>query len=231
MLYIYICAFKNKNYLEEAEVCIKTLRTNGLFSGPIYLFTDFDIFLENVNIIKVKCENIYIAAGFRLRLFDYIKEYTQNDIFMYLDTDIVVLKPIPSFADIGNKIQVYGYNERTQIGSSFSGFITDDTKFTLKPSICSGILLFRPSVMAKKVFDETYELYTTLVKNKKINDCWEQPALCFKLIEHDMYDVSLNDYVYEERTRTPITESHIFNHFCGLRSSMRHRSMTKYLYN
>lgn len=166
MLKIYICAFKNKYYLEEAKICIESLRTNGKFNGLIYLFTDMEVILPNVEVIKANVESIPLSASFRIQLFNYIKDYNSNDIFLYLDTDIVILKPLPSFDYIGNKIQVYGYPTRNQEGSSFSGFITNNPDFTKKTAICSGILLFRPSLQVKKVFDETYELYNELIKKK-----------------------------------------------------------------
>ena len=230
MLKVYLCAFKQRCYLEEAKICIRSLRTNGMFKGPVYLFTDMeDDTLSDVEVIKTSCECIPLAASFRVRLFYYIKNINKNDIFLYLDTDIVVLKPLPSFDTIDNKIQVYGYTSRNQNEPSFSGFITEDPYFTSKMAICSGILLFRPSVEVIKVFDEIYEMYQKLIKENKINACWEQPSLCYKLIEHDCYVVSLNDYVHEERRNTPLKDTVVFNHFCGLRGETRYAKMNHYL--
>ena len=157
MLKIYLCAFKKNCYLEEAKICIESLRTNGQFKGPIYLFTDMEVTLTNIEVIKANCESIPLSAAFRIQLFNYIKDYDSNDIFLYLDTDIVILKPLPSFNYIGNKIQVYGYPSRSQVSPSFSGFITNDPHFTKKTAISSGILLFRPSLKVKKVFDSNFK--------------------------------------------------------------------------
>lgn len=231
MLKIYMCAFKNKCYLKEAKICIESLRTNGKFNGLIYLFTDMDVIIPNVKVIKANNVSIPLSAGFRTRVFDYIKDYDSNDIFLYLDTDIVVLKPLPSFDFIGDKIQVYGYPSRTQNCATMCGFITNDPYYTKHPAICSGILLFRPSLKVKNVFDEIDKMYNELIKTNKINSCWEQPTLCFKLIEHDMQTISLNEYVYEERTKKSATDLHVFNHFCGLRGETRYIEMKKYLDN
>jgi len=231
MLKIYVCAFFNKIYIEEAKICIESIRTTGGFKGPIYLFTDMDDYIDGITIIKTTCESVPLSASYRTRLFEHIPDLSADDIFLYLDTDIVVLKPLPSFDSIGYKIQVYGYPLRTQIEKSFSGFITNDIIYTNKIAINSGILLFRPSIKVKSVFDETYTMYLDLIKNNKINDCWEQPALCFTLIKQDLYDISLNDYVYEERTNGKINDLHIFNHFCGLRGELRYKNMKKYLQN
>lgn len=229
MFKIYLCAFINKVYLEEAKVCIESIRKNGCFTGPIYLFTDMDASIDGVNIIKTTCGSVPLSSGYRLRLFEHIADFSPDDIFLYVDTDIVALKPLPSFDSIGDKIQVYGYPLRKQIESSFSGFITNDTNYTSKTAMSAGILLFRPSIKVKRVFDAAHNLYLDLIKKNKINGCWEQPALCFTLIEHDMYEISLNDYVYEEREHGTIAESHIFNHFCGLRGNIRYKYMKKYL--
>jgi lipopolysaccharide biosynthesis glycosyltransferase len=229
MLKIYTCAFRNQCYLEEAKVCIESLRTNGQFQGPIYLLTDMEVTIPNVEVIKTNCTSVELSAAYRIKVFDYIKEYDSNDIFLYLDTDIVTLKPLPSFNDIDDKVNVYGYSWRKQAEHSFSGFLTNDPHFTEKNATSSGVLLFRPSLKVKKIFDEIYELYYGLIQRGHINAMWEQPSICFKLIEHDMLNSSLNDYVYEERSKKPITEQHIFNHFCGMRGDDRYKKMKKYL--
>ena len=229
MLKIYLCAFLNKIYLEEAKVCIESLRTNGCFNGTIYLFTDMDVSIEGVEIIKTKCDSVQLSASYRTRLFEHITEISNDDIFLYLDTDIIVLKPLPSFDNITDKIHVYGYPSKNQKEHSFVGFLTSDINYTSQTAICSGILLFRPSISVKKVFDDTYKLYMDLIKKNKVNSCWEQPALCYVLIEQEMYDISLTDYVYEERTKSKISDFHIFNHFCGMRGDSRYNNMKKYL--
>ena len=54
MLKVYLCAFKNKIYIEEAKICIESLLINRRFTGPIYLFTDIDVSINGVKIIKNK---------------------------------------------------------------------------------------------------------------------------------------------------------------------------------
>lgn len=249
MLKIYLCAFLKQEYLEEAKICIQSIRTHGCFPGKIYLFTDLDVYIEDVIVIKKQCSSVYLSASFRTRLFENLTDISKDDIFLYLDTDIIVMKPIPSFDNIGHKIQVYGYPNRTQKHRCFSGSITSDKKFTSKNAICSGILLFRANDKVKKVFDETYNLYLDLIKKDKINSCWEQPSLCYKMIEHDMYVMTLNDFVFEEREKIKVdnksdkkdkkkdikkeikkvSKNFIFNHFCGLRGKTRYKTMEKYL--
>ncbi len=232
MLRIYLCAFIDRFYLEEAKICIRSLRENGKFTGHIYVFTDLDCTIEGVTVIKTPCTSIALSASFRTRLFEYVEDFAAHDIFLYLDTDVIVLKPLPTFESIDNKIHVYGYPTRRQREVSFAGFLTDDPKYITKTAISSGILLFRPSDAVRRVFDQTYEMYMSLIKRKKINLCWEQPALCYVLIQEDMMAMTLNDMVFEERTRTKgntINETHVFNHFCGMRGKERHVRMRQYL--
>ena len=162
MLKIYICACKDKFYLKEAKICIDSIRKNGQFNGLIYLLTDIPQFIKqlefnltNLEVIKVRCKTNKLSAALRTQFFHYIENYDHNDIFLYLDTDIVIVKPLPTFDYIDDKIHVYSHGG-TQKSNSFSGYITKDPYFTSKPGICSGVLLFRPSLKVKNVFDETY---------------------------------------------------------------------------
>ena len=228
MLKVYLCAFKSIAYIEEAKVCIESLRTTGSFTGPIYLLTDMDVSIDTVYIIKIPCDSVQLSAAYKTRLFDHITDFSPDDIFLYLDTDIGLMKPLPSFS-IDDKIHVYGYPDRTQKDYSFAGFLTNDINYTSVTAISTGILLFRPSSKVKNVFDKTYTMYVDLLKKNKVNGCWEQPALCFTMIEEKMYNISLNEYVYEERSNSAIKDTCIFNHFCGMRGTRRSQQMKKYL--
>tara|TARA_Y100000992_G_C21271779_1_gene497326 strand:- start:2501 stop:3202 length:702 start_codon:yes stop_codon:yes gene_type:complete len=230
---IYLCAFKKKEYIEEAKICIESIKKNGNFNGTIYLFTDIKINIENVIVINVDVESVYLSASYRLRFFEHfnLKDIDKNEIILYLDTDVVVLNTIPCFYNINSKIQVYGYPERTQNHHHFAGCITRNKKYIDKMAICSGILLFRPCEEVKNCFDESYNLYLDLIKKNKVNCCWEQPSLCYTLTKLDMVDISLIDITCEERSlnNKPIEKHIVFNHFCGMRSEDRYLKMKKYL--
>lgn len=239
ILKIYLCAFISKIYLEEAKVCIQSIRSNGLFEGDIYLFTDMNTENDNyfitydIKVIKTQCPSVELSASYRTRLFDHLplSQFNDTDIILYIDTDIVIMKPLSllDLNNIGDKIHVYGYPSRTQNEWSFSGFLTKDNNYTNKTAFCSGILIFRPTIQIKQVFDEIHELYLSLIKQRKVNACWEQPALCYKFIEHNVYEISLNNLVYEERSNIKPNDKNVFNHFCGMRSSNRFNLMKKYI--
>ena len=231
MLYIYLCAFKSYTYLKEACVCIQSIR-NYHYYGKIYLFTDLDVdkidHLGNVEVIQVPCENIQLSAAYRLKIFDNLpldQFNKEEDILLYLDTDILLVNKLPSFQYINHQIHTYGYPSRKQQEPSFCGLLTKDPFFTQKESTCTGILLFRPSEKVKEVFDEAYNYYVKLVSENKVSSCWEQPTLCYYLIFFEMHNNSLNDIVHEQRTNKPIPNNAVFNHFCGLRGSNRFNQM------
>lgn len=233
-LKVYICAFKSEAYLHEAKICIKTLREAGKFTGEIYLFTDLISNLKNVNIVNIECSDIYNAAAMRLKFFEHVNTRA-SDIILYLDTDIMILKNLPDFKYIDDRVHVYGYNgefgraKRFQTESSFAGYLTNDINISEQHPFCSGILLFRPTNIIKNLFSTVCEHYNNQIKNNRVNSCWEQPALNLVLCEHNMYKISLNKYVHEERDKKPIHESVVFNHFCGMRGTRRASLMNKYI--
>lgn len=226
---IYLCAFIEPRYIEQAKICIRSIREKGEFKGNIYLFTDLDVYIEDVIVIQTKVKNVEFSASFRLRIFEYIslENIPKDEVLLYLDTDIVVVNKIPSFENIKDKIYVYGYSSKSQESDSCAGFITIDKDYTSKSEICSGILLFRPSKKVKKVFDEAYSLYEFLVNDNIINQYWEQPALSYTLTKYDMDELSLNKYVHEIRENTTIDKDIIFIHYCGI----RHNSVYKMMKN
>ena len=229
-----MCAFKSEAYLNEAKICIRTLREAGNFTGDIYLFTDLISNLKNVNVVNIECSDIYNAAAMRLKYFEYVKTQA-SDIILYLDTDILILKNLPDLGYIDDKVHVYGYNgefgwtKRLQAESSFAGHLINDTNITEQHPFCSGILLFRPTSIIENLFSTVCEYYNDQIKNNRVNSCWEQPALNLVLCKHNMFEISLNRYVHEERNKKPIHESVVFNHFCGMRGAGRASLMNKYI--
>jgi lipopolysaccharide biosynthesis glycosyltransferase len=236
-LKIYLCAFKNPSYFAEANICIRSIREKGKFNGPIYLLTDQEVKddLYGTQVIQTACESVYDSASKRLEIFHYIPDFNETDIILYLDTDIVVKNTIPDFKDIDENVNVYGYDgtfgysQRSQNEKSFAGHIAPG-KFTIHNGFCSGILLFRPTQKVKTIFENALELYKKEIQRNNINYCWEQPSLCYILIENEAYTISLNKYVMENRASSfTYKEGVIFNHFCGERGDQRAKRMLEHL--
>lgn len=230
---IYTCAFRSNIYIDEAKLCIEALRKNGKFQGEIFLLTDLNVNISGVNVIKAECRSISDSAAFRLKIFDYVK-FHQDDIVIYMDTDVVTLKRLPNFTIHDNKVHVYGYNgehfpKRKQIEKSFAGHITNDVNIVNMYPFCTGILVFKPSKNIESLFKEAYQLFEYHEKMNNINDCWEQPMLNLVLARNDMYEISLNEFVHEQRTNKAIRDSVVFNHLCGMRGPSRRNIMSSYI--
>lgn len=230
-LKIVLVAF-GRPYLDEALLCLKTIRNNGEFNGEVYIITNvFETTIEHavkiyINEYKYSADNI-IGSGFKLKILDLIP-YEENDVFLYLDSDILVLKKI-ELPDPKDKVCVYGYPGRILEEISFAGFITDDPKIIHQPAFCSGIFLFRPTKEIKETFKNTWNDYEKNYYNKNFNGCWEQPFLTYHLTKDKLSNICLNDFVYEERSNVEKNEKNMFNHLCGLRGIERKRIMKKYI--
>lgn len=248
-LRIVMCCFINPNYLEETKVSIKSIREVGKFNGRITLLTDFtDVELKEYDVdihLVPPLESVDVAAGYRLKVVELL-DWDPRDIFLYLDTDILCVKNMQSFVDhavkIDNRLHVYGFNELglTQGNHPFpqyyGGSLTSDPHILNQPAWCSGILLFRPSSDIASNFKQAYSDYVNYVPKTKMDvPPWEQPFLCYTFGLTNMYTISLNTFVSEERYNhkrrcaKPPGENATFHHFNGYRSQHRTHMMKQRL--
>lgn len=231
---VVYCAFNKTHYLEEAFISIESLRKKGKFLGDIYLITNLNV---NQQIIKLfnlriiftkKFDSVELSAGARLKIPELIP-LDIDEICMYLDTDIIILKELPNF-NVKEKLLVYGYPQRTQEDKSFAGLLTKNKNIINQPSINTGILIFKNNQINRIIFFESWEYYLSDIKNNvKISKKWEQPYLCLKLCEYKNYEHKLNEIVGEERYPETINDKTVFNHFCTLRGENRRKLMMRYL--
>lgn len=232
---VVYCAFNKQNYIDEAIVSITSLRERGRFFGNVSLITNLNIdknVKQNLNLDVIFTEEFNsteLSAGARLKIFDLIK-FNENEIIMYLDTDIVLLKNLPDFSNITNKFYVYGYPHRTQKDKSFAGLLTTEINILKQQSINTGILIFRNNILNRNVLKNSWNKYYQDIKNNvKISSKWEQPYLCYELCKSGLYEHKLNSIVGEEREKENINSKTVFIHFCTLRGIERVKLMRKYL--
>lgn len=243
-LRIVVCAFLCPEYLDEAHLCIESIRSLGKFTGRIDMLTDLDIAIKMKDVHYHVVPNVGSAtqaAGYRLRMLDVL-DWNNGDIFMYVDTDVLCMHDMSAFihhADsIDTKLHVYGYKDnalprRTQKEGSFAGHLTKDPLITNQVGWCTGILLFRPSSTIQTFFQKALDAYQTCIASKKVSSVWEQPALCLVFCQHRYYETSLDPFVMEQRYYIPKHKklakppgSHaVFNHYCGLRGAERKTMM------
>lgn len=244
---IVMCCFINRNYMEEAKVAIESLRKVGKFEGRISVITDFPEFcVEDVDVHVVPpVERVELAAGYRLKMLDML-EWTPDDIFLYLDTDILCVQNMQRFIHhaltIDDKLHVYGYND---IGLTqdthpypeyYAGSLTTDPRICNQPAWCSGILLFHPSDHILEAFRHTHASFTEFVsRTKEPIKSWEQRFLCRTFCDNECYAITLNPFVSEESYKMPDHRKHTkppgihatFHHFNGYRSNRRANMMNE----
>jgi len=238
-LRIVLCAFFKQTYIEQAKLSIKSIRKNGNFNGQIDLITNIDCNIDGVNVIKVNdCKDINDAFAYRLKMLD-ILDWKENDTFLYLDTDIIVMKRLSNLKYNNEKVNVYTHKTapKNQDNNWYAGLLTKDPKILKQKPFCSGIMLFKPSNNIKEIFKEIWNFFQNdkkyNIKNLKYGD---QPYINYKLCQHNLYDISLNNVVFDERTKynnlkLNINNSHIFNHFCGYKGNDVIHLMKKYINN
>ncbi len=95
-----------KKYLSWSLAMIETLRKNGEFNGPVYIFTDqpqFYVTCDNVITVKVPfTHNRMLVKQYKTMLFDWIP----YERILYLDVDVMVgglLSPWLDEVEIGIK--------------------------------------------------------------------------------------------------------------------------------
>lgn len=249
-LRVVLCCFLDKHYLDEAYVCIQSLRHVGKFAGRVDMFTDLLPLSEKWQEIgNVYCHqvtevhSIADGAGYRLRMLDLL-EWKDTDIFLYLDTDIVCVHDMSLFLQhahsINEKLHVYGHNDNspqriTQKHPCFAGQLSKDPNIVNQVAWCSGILLFRPSTKMKQLLKRTQDMYNQILKNNQVTKVWEQPSLCLVFCQENHYETSLDPFTCEYRYHIPTYRSkhmakppgeHVtFTHFCDLRGHQRKRLM------
>lgn len=251
MIRIVMCCFMNRDYLEEANLSIQSIRRVGKFQGKITLITDFaDVHMNEYDIdihVVPPVERIEMGAGYRLKMLDLLN-WESSDIFLYLDTDVLCVNDMKFFINhamnIDDKLHVYGLDElgftqRTHPASGhFASSLTNDPKICNQPAWSSGILLFRPSQKMMDAFCQTHSMYTNFLSNHPMyTNEWEQRFLCYIFCDMEYYNISLNPFVCEEYYRYPASYTFgkrpgnhlVLNHFCGLRGHRRKQLMQHYL--
>ncbi|OBQ11003.1 hypothetical protein [Anabaena sp. AL09] len=235
---IYYCGF-GQRYFQEAIISALSIRSVGGFDGEILVFCDknhgsswLDVYgyeAPKVTFVPLGEKEPKDAAAFRLKALNYI-EYTEDITLLYLDTDIVCIRPIDwpklfSICDL-NLVNLYGYPDRTQDNPNMAGLVTDDKNILAQKAFCSGLLLFRPLNSISQSFDETLQRYAL---QQNINFCWEQPMLSYVLLKNKMANITLEKYVNELRNPAADKQEAFFNHLCGLRSEERPAQMINLL--
>lgn len=236
---IYLCT-SGEEYLDQAWLCIWTLRNPGEFEGDILVFTkdkDVTLFGDMATVIEIDSEYDSNALRAKVPLLYDLSEY---DRIMYLDSDIVSIRPVQELFDSFVPGKFNYVIERKPVSSwpKMVTYLNEEliSKHGSKPMINSGTFVFDNDV-PKEFFERWLDIYD----NEYIedNDC---PLRHLNLGNRKSDQAPLNIVVYEEgreshelkrgivsffRQENPFGHTCLI-HFLAMKNEWRHRCMEMY---
>ncbi len=209
-------------YHSQAALCIRSIRQ--LFDGPIDILAEASV--PGATLHRAELGDFSHPALARLLLPD-ILNLRENEAVLYLDCDFLVRESL-TLPELGDRVMVYGYPQRTQSQSSFAGQLTDDPSILSQQAFCSGLLYYRPTRQICDAFKSAYANYTAR-RHKKIKiKCHDQPHINLELCSRNLVDYGMTPLVWEyrfprgqvspsgPRNRQPIPPERRLVHFCGI---------------
>lgn len=201
---IYYTYYGDKRYSELLKISLVSL--NKFFNKEhIYVFTDLDI--EDIdkycNIVKHNFSKGYAKPmAERYNIIKLLSD--QYHGILQLDCDTVCISDVNKIFEClkNNKISVATEKEHNGeycIGSCWAGpLLTEEEKkkYSKIKSICAGVFACNNTFS-----DYGQEIYTYISKIEESGfrgSCADQHAFCKFIIEKDLYDFSLQKYVYHD---------------------------------
>lgn len=170
---VYYTIGRSRKYIDMLDLSVQSLRK--VYSGDIGVLCDEsfveecetrfpDVLLWPLPDAKTGVE----ASMNKVKVFDFLKD-DEYDAVIYLDTDILVMKPLP-FEDITNPDVLYAYTENhlqtahTLIYWSLRSYTPEQLEFMRVRKILpfnAGTFGFVPSAEMRRHFDNVRELIRT----------------------------------------------------------------------
>jgi lipopolysaccharide biosynthesis glycosyltransferase len=219
---IYMSIFYNKNYLILLELLLDSLIRFGNLDNSIdILILTHNSFINELNDISKRL-NITQVWGItlhiellnattipeskwsRFKIFNLNKDVTVYDKILYLDIDILIQKDIKPLFDLELENKLYA-RQSGDIGADFFGHFlfkewiqNSQIYLNLKtPAFCSGVLLFKPCLEIKNLFQETLNhILSYQNSGKPFGTCVDQPFINFNTIIRNLHEIdSLTEFV------------------------------------
>ena len=207
---IYSCIFVNIEYLELAELLLKSYKLFGgapndidylIFCNPNFK-DKIQVMFNNLKINgKIWCLDLHTkfdACCARLKIFDY-PDIDLYDKILYLDCDILVTNPIATIFDIPLENKLYAIKDGNTSHEYWGGgFFENDLNID---AFSSGILLFNNDIILKRLFlkiishigeelnNHNYEPLFNQKKEVDFNKLFgDQPFIVYAAIKSNLYD-------------------------------------------
>jgi len=246
---IYVCVFHNKEYVKLLSLLLRSIKEYGDFDSNVD--TDFVIFthrnfyndisgiveehsLSNVYIRLLELETIVQSKYARLLIFEYerINEYEK---ILYLDTDILIVKPLRDIFSHELQERLYAVQECDISGEYFGKHLFDFNKIHIKtPAFNSGVLLFKNCDVIKELFRDILNHILEYQGTVGFGSCVDQPFFNYHAITKGIQETKLmfnysinNPYAYKTQPKIAIC------HFAGSYGSLseKYKVMETFLCN
>ena len=223
---VYMCVFYNKDYIQLLRLLLCSIR---FYSHPLgadlLVITSRDLepaiqeLATSIGIplhtMVLPCETLFEAACARLSIFEYpaIQQYAK---VLYLDTDILIKKPLDALLRLPLQDKLYGLEcgmtNQPNFGSQFLSSTDTVTK-----GINSGTLLFKPSSAIRTLFQQIRDHVAQHVKEgAAVPYAMDQPFINYHAIKNDMCEnQTLKPYValFEDVDHPPNEDTAAICHF------------------
>lgn len=205
---IFITVFNNINYVNMLYKLLESINVFGNLSEQtdivIYTNTEFAKLIKTSEFFtdKIKLElsdeknNVDSACKARLDLFN-LESVKSYDKILYLDTDILVKRPIEPIFEVITEDILYVleegviYHDSDSWGNTLFG---DEIQlYEDKSAFTSGILLFKNCEKIKWLFEKVNE---DMILRPYLFACADQPYIIYNAFKYKMYNnKDLKNYV------------------------------------
>lgn len=224
---------------DECKSSVRSLREIGKHTGDVFAVTDQapDEETERLGMTLIHRQvEIKHASPLKFKCFELLKDLVFPDAtIFYLDTDFLIVAPVDMPAILAccdpDKVNVYGYPNRSQRHRCMAGSLTKRPEILAQRAFCAGLFVVSMSNPAvRPTFEKIFNEYMKTVKGleRKPGDKSdpghgkEQPIFCFNLLDQQQVSIGLHYFVDEFRAvrkeKREIKKSAVLMHFCGGRS-------------
>ena len=220
MYLVYACVFFQEGYCQLAELLLKSFAFTNPISSDIHFLvlcnekfkSRIDSLLDTLFINGkswiMEFETIPTAAMARLEIFRYpdIKKYEK---LLYVDCDVLITGDMRDLFCLPLKDKLYGLKEGSTREEMWGSKLFRQTNPNTD-GICSGVLLFQPSLKIETLF-ENVKKHMNHFENKDRLPCYDQPFLIYHALQLNVLDGNLLEFIVENNPKQ--VGNQIVSHF------------------
>lgn len=239
---IFVCIFNQEKYVDMFFLLLESIFIYGNLDNNtnilVYTSTRFMNMIMRSHLFcdKIKFEtndtydNIDKSCKARLDLFN-LKNTSNYDKILYLDTDIIVKNDINKIFDVCEENILYvleeGFIDSDTNYWGKSLFRNEITNYNDKSAFTSGVLLFNNCEKIKDLFDKITEDII-----KRHHDFHDQPYIVYNAFKYNLYNNKILKSLVVNNDNN-IHSDKVIHHFPGGPGHYQHKidTMTRFLNN